>query len=214
MLNHPLPATPALIAPSAVAMSLWAKAHDRLEAERHAEPDDRLRAARSKLIGLIPRLSLVFQVVSAASGEGNATVKVIDETSMQRAITIAQWATRETKRVYAMLAVEAKGGDESAVIRLIESRGGQITARGLMHASRQFRSSASAAEAYLNSMVKDGLGRWEWRTTGGRPSHVFVLNGPISGNTSPLPEGINSNSSPALNSASGAFVTVTSVTTN
>ena len=41
-----------------------------------------MRAARSKLIGLIPRLSLIFQMVSAASGERHATVRAIDELSM------------------------------------------------------------------------------------------------------------------------------------
>src|SRR5439155_24533638 len=84
LLDMPLPVQPALIPPSDATMRLWARAHDRMEAERYTETDDRMRAARAKLIGAIPRLALIFQCVSAASGEKNATVRYIDEASMGR----------------------------------------------------------------------------------------------------------------------------------
>jgi predicted ArsR family transcriptional regulator len=115
--------------------------------------------------------------------------------------------------VYAMLASESSGHEESELIGLIEARGGQISPRQLMHACRQFRSSATAARSYLDSMVHDGLGQWQWKTGDGRPSEVFVLKVPGPGNTSTPLEGGIGNTSPVLDSATGAFVTVTSVTT-
>ena len=104
MLDTPLPEQPALIPPSDAAMRLWAHAHNHLERDRFAERDDRMRAARAKLIGAIPRLALILQCVSAASGDGSAGVRFIDETSMTRAIVLAEWFTRETARVYGLLA--------------------------------------------------------------------------------------------------------------
>jgi hypothetical protein len=220
LLSHPLPETPALIPPSDAAMTLWAIAHDRLEGERHQEPDDRLRAARSKLIGMIPRLSLIFQMVSAASGERHAQVRLIDELSMRRAVAVAEWGTRETSRVYGMLATQGDDSDETKVIRVIEDRGGQITTRQLMRSCRMFRASAEKAEGYLESMVHDGLGHWEHRSTGGHPARMFILNsscdgavsGGNSGDRSPPSGGVSGDTSPDGAIANKACVTVTAVT--
>lgn len=219
LLAQALPPDPALIPPTEAAMSIWQGAHDRLEAERYREPDDRVRAARSKLIGLVPRLSLIFQMVSAATGEQHAMVRVIDHLSMSRAVAVVEWATRETKRVYALLAeVEADrlaGGadDDESIIRLIEDRGGQITTRELMRNCRPFRSSAGKAEAYLSGMERDGLGKWEWQRTGGRPTRVFRLHPvrALGGDKSPPQEGGDGDKTPDP-SAPGAFVSVTTVT--
>jgi hypothetical protein len=216
LLNHSLPPTPALIPPSDAAMALWASAHDKLEALRHGEPDDRMRAARSKLIGLIPRLSLIFQMVSAASGEGHAMVRLIDATSMKRAITVVDWATRETKRVYAMLASEIPSKEQEdtdeKMIRYIQKHGGQVTARNLMRSFRRFRTSATLAHEYLDSMVQDGMGHWELIETGGRTASVFILKAIPPGDTSPTPKGVRGDTSAVLD-APGASVTVTAVTT-
>jgi hypothetical protein len=175
LLNTPLPEHPVLIPPSDVAKSLWARAHDRLEAERHSESDDRMRAARAKLIGLIPRLALIIQCVSAASGEQNATIRSIDETSMTRAVELAEWFTRETGRVYGLL---AEDGDDNDIIDRIESNGGIITPRELARRCYALRSRGSA-EAYLNELVRDAIGKWGYAhqgSAGGRPSRVFILN--------------------------------------
>jgi hypothetical protein len=173
LLDMPLPEHPVLVPPSDAAMRLWATAHDRLEADRHAELDDRMRAARAKLIGVIPRLSLILQCVSAASGEKNAAVRFIDETSMSRAIELADWFTHETRRVYQVLADD---GAENDIIARIEANGGTVTVRELMRWSREFRT-AALAESFLDSLVREGLGRRMWARQSGRghPRHVFVL---------------------------------------
>jgi hypothetical protein len=114
LLDTPFPEHTALIAPSDAAMRLWAEAHDRLEQERHAERDDRMRAARAKLIGAIPRLSLILQCVSAVSEELSASLRCIDELSMSRAIKLAEWFTREVGRVYGLLADE--GGEDDILL--------------------------------------------------------------------------------------------------
>jgi hypothetical protein len=175
LLDTPLPDQPLLIPPSDDAMRLWAAAHDRLEEDRHHERDDRVRAARAKIIGVIPRLSLIFQIVSAASGDQHASVRLIDATSMQRAIDLAEWFTYETQRVYGLL--NDDGGDDTSIIARIEDNGGVVSVRELMRWSREFRT-ASLAEDYINSLVKEGVGRWQWnaqRGRAGQPRRVFCL---------------------------------------
>lgn len=173
LLDMPLPEQPALIPPSDAAMRLWAQAHDRLEVERHRESDDRMRAARAKLIGVIPRLALIFQCVSAASGEKQATVRFIDQTSMERAIELAEWFTRETRRVYGVLADDGHGEDD--ILRRIEANDGTVTVRELMWWSRATFRTSAIAESYLDSLANEGVGRWEWsqQLGRGRPRRFF-----------------------------------------
>ena len=182
MLDAPLPEHPVLVPPSGAAMRLWAAAHDRLEQERHAERDDRMRAARAKLIGAIPRLSLILQCVSAASGERSASVKSIDELSMTRAIVLAEWFTREVGRVYGVLGDD--GGEDDILLR-IERNGGSVSVRELMRWSRAEFRTAALAESYLDSLAKEGIGRWVWRHTRGRPSRVLMLLHAGDGDESP-----------------------------
>ena len=176
LLAYPLPEHPALIPPSADAMRRWAEAHDRMEAERHAEPDDRMRAARAKLIGAIPRLALICQMVSAASGEAGAAVRLIDDTSMRRAVDLAEWFGRETRRVYGLLADARDGGTDESIIRWIELRGRKVTPRELARHGRAFRGE-DAAQSFLDSLVHEGVGVWSYgpQRGRGRPSRVFVL---------------------------------------
>jgi hypothetical protein len=175
LLEMPLPEQPVLVPPSDTGMRLWAAAHDRMEAERHAERDDRMRAARAKLIGVIPRLALIFQCVSAASGEKSANVRFIDETSMRRAIDLAEWFTRETRRVYGLLTDDGVSDDD--IFARIEANGGMVSTRDLMRWSRSTFRTAALAESYLDSLVRDGVGRWDWIDQRGRghPSRVFVM---------------------------------------
>jgi hypothetical protein len=199
LLDMPVPEQPALIPPSDAAMRVWAAAHDRLEAERHVEVDDRMRAARAKLIGAIPRAALVFQCVSAASGEKSASFRFIDELSMARAIELVEWFGRETVRVYGLL---IQADDEDDIIRRIEANGGVVSPRELMHWSREFRGGVKVAESFLQELVEQGVGLWTWALQGGRgrPRKLFVL---LAGNG-------NANGDGA--SANGNCVTVTTPT--
>jgi hypothetical protein len=174
LLDRPVPEQPALIPPSDAAMRFWSKAHDRLEAERHHECDDHMRAARAKLIGAIPRLALILQCVSAAGGEKSATFCCIDEMSMRRGIELVEWFTQETRRIYGLL---IEGSDEDNILARIEANGGIVTVRELMHWTRAGFRTAAAAESYLDSLARDGAGRWGWaqQQGRGRPRRVFAL---------------------------------------
>ena len=200
LLDLPLPEHPALVAPSDGAMRLWAEAHDRLERERFAEPDDRIRAARAKLIGVIPRLSLIIQCVAAASGDGPPGVRLIDEGSMAQAVRLAEWFTHETRRVYGVL----EGDAEEDILARIAANGGKVTVRELMRWSRAEFPSAQVADAYLQMLVEDGVGMWVFPrpgTTGGRPKRIFTLL-----------RGDDNDQSPPGTATNGGSVTVTSVT--
>ena len=183
ILSLSLPEHPTAISPTPGAMRLWALAHDRLESDRHAERDDRMRAARAKLIGVIPRLSLIFETMTRVLDDDAPCIESIGEHSMRSAIEVSEWCCRETRRVYGMLAVDHHDAEDD-IIRRIESNAGCVTTRELMHWSRQFRGSAKAAESYLDSLAHDGIGRWIWRQTGGRPSRVFSLLTSGNGNDS------------------------------
>ena len=102
---------------------------------------------------------------------------------LTRAIVLGEWFTREAARVYGLLADE---GGEDDILARIERNGGSVTPRELMRWSRaQFRTVA-LAESFLESLAKDGIGRWQWRHTRGRPSREIVLLQPRDGDeTSP-----------------------------
>jgi hypothetical protein len=199
LLDMPVPEQPLLIPPSDAAMRCWAAAHDRLEAERHAEADDRMRAARAKLIGAIPRIALVFQCVSAASGEKSASFRFIDEPSMARAVELVEWFVYETARVYGLL-IESED-DEDDIVRRIEANGGLVSPRELMRWSREFRGGVRIAEGYLQSLAEQGVGRWVWGQHGGRgrPRRLFML----------LPEGGDGDTNSRGAIENGNCVTVT-----
>jgi hypothetical protein len=172
LLAMPLRENPVLIPLSEASRSEWAAEYDRLEQAKHNELDDRMRAAMAKLIGMIPRLSLLFQCVSAASREKGASFDQIDQTSMLRAIRLTEWLGRETRRVYGLLNVEYAEAD---IVARIRANGGHATPRELMRwFGARFRT-ATSTQSYLDWLVDAFLGHWEWRTGSGRPSKTFVL---------------------------------------
>jgi hypothetical protein len=172
LLAIPLLKKPNLISPSPEAMRRYAVAYDRLEAERHAEPNDRMRAALAKLIGAIPRIALILEAMAVVPDR--RSLRNISDHAMHSAIEIVHWCGHETRRVYGMLAT---GSREDDVLALIYARGGIITPRELQAASRTFRG-PGAATRLLDSLVQAGLGTWAWVQPphGGRPSQVFRLS--------------------------------------
>ena len=189
--------TPKEVAPSGAAMRLWAEAHDRLEKDRHAELDDPLRAARAKLIGVIPRLALIVQFASAAGGEGPASFQLIDELSMERAVRLAEWFTHETRRVYGLL----EGDAEEDILGRIRANGGTVTIRELMRWSRAKFPNSRAAENYLHLLAQEGIGSWKLLPVGsggGRQKQVFQLT---PGDT------VTGDKTPARAGENGGFVT-------
>jgi hypothetical protein len=65
------------------------------------------------------------------------------------------------------------------MVAWIQAQGGQVTARDLQVRNGRRYPTAQAANAALDALVRDGLGRWlpvETTPRGGRPSRAFSLN--------------------------------------
>jgi len=143
--------------------------------ETAAMYNERLRAAWSKLEGYCARFALVLQVIAdAVDGRINCD---ISDSVMQNAIELTEWFKHETRRVYSILHADQQVDAQDSLIGWIYSQGGRVTPRQLMRRSRRYTTSESAA-AELESLVADGLGRWEYSKpgqSGGTPSVTFVL---------------------------------------
>ena len=77
------------------------------------------------------------------------------------------------------------------LLRIIRDRGGEITVRDLMHASRRYRGSAEQAEKLLHQLVTTGIAevREKRHEAGGRPAVVYALTEGGNGNgTCKIPE--------------------------
>ncbi|MGD0138515.1 MAG: DUF3987 domain-containing protein [Tepidisphaeraceae bacterium] len=144
--------------------------------ETAAMYNERLRAAWSKLEGYCARFALVLQVVAdTVDGRINCNVSA---SVMQNAIELTEWFKYETRRVYSILHGDQQEDEQNSLIGWIYSHGGRIKARDLVRNFRQYRSNPAAATAALQSLVDDGLGRWEYpiqNPRGGAPSPTFVL---------------------------------------
>ncbi len=155
-----------------------------------------LAAAWSKLEGYAARFALLVHLVRLESGDQTLTDPgAVDEQSIAAGVTLARWFGEEAARVYAVI-----GGDQESpeareqreLLRIIRDRGGEITVRGLMQASRRYRASAEEAEAALQDMVTAGMGHWRNvnpSTRGGRPTRIFTLGNGGNGNGTPQKPG-------------------------
>jgi len=142
-----------------------------------------LSAAWSKLEEYAARLALVVHCARWAAGDVD-DADVLDGESMAAGIALADWFKHEARRVYAVLGGTEEESEQRKLVSMIERRGGSITARELMHASRQYRGSAAEAEAALHELAKAGLGEWTVAEPGGRPGRVFRLVTAGNGNRS------------------------------
>lgn len=161
----------------------WHNAHASEVAE--ADSDD-LCAALSKLKGGCVRLALVLALVEAA--ETGRNVGRVDSEALERAIAVTDWLKHEARRVYGMLAERDEDRDRRRLLELVERRGGSISARELVQASRRYRDVAGA-EAALSALVDAGAGRWhrpEQAGRGGPKARRFMLAG-ANGNHEPEP---------------------------
>jgi hypothetical protein len=163
----------------------------RAHAERIGSADSHLAAALSKIEGAAARLALVHALCTDpdAIEVGSASVRAGCE--------LATWFSDEAERIYALLLdARPEDRDSSALVALIERRGGAITPRELARASRRY-SARGAAKAALAELVKAGHGRMEWLQTGangGRPVERFTLGQP---STQPLQSGPRVDTTPA-----------------
>lgn len=130
-------------------------------------------AAFAKLEAYVLRFALVFHLVDCIRNRVEGNQSVIHENSIERGIQLAEWFKRETRRVY-----RSFGGYDSEVHDLVElirtECGGEITARELRAKRRKYRAAGTAQQA-LEDLKEKNLGRFETRSTDGRPATLFVL---------------------------------------
>lgn len=135
----------------------WAKFYNRHAAEQR-ELEGELAAAWSKLEGACARLALVIQLARDASRSTSSTQ--IDAASMHTAVRLTQFFAHEARRVYSMLSEPPEERDRRKLIELIAGRGGEITPRDLMRATRRYAATADQAHRVLNDLVQAGHGVW------------------------------------------------------
>jgi hypothetical protein len=96
-----------------------------------------------------------------------------------RAVRIVRWFCDETQRIYAQFGESDEQAEQRKLLEIIRNKGGRITSRQLMQATRSYRNSADMAKLALEELAQLGWGRWDTVPVGehgGRPSPAFVLN--------------------------------------
>lgn len=159
-------------------------------------------AAWSKLEGYAARLALVVHLTRWAAGD--ATLRDpsrVDEASIAAGVALARWFGDEARRVYAIMDESDDDRESRRLVELIQRKGGDVSGRELVQASRMFPTVANA-EAALTRLVEAGHGSWvtpEQRGRGGPKARRFVL-APV--------YGVNVNRNPAGDAGNGITVDV------
>jgi hypothetical protein len=161
------------------ARALFIQFYDR-HAERQATAaSEDLAAAFSKLEGYAARFALIIHFIRWASDDPHvATESLIDEESVRNAITLAEWFSRETERVYQELSASGSERERRELVASIRSEGGRISVRELHRANQKKYGSADGARLALQQLEERGFGSFVKPVNGGRPSEVFVLRDP------------------------------------
>jgi len=169
------------------AKAAWVRFCNEHARETSAMPGD-LAAAWSKLEGYAARFALLVHLIRVVSGEA-VDHAAVDAQSIRAGVALSRWFGNEAGRVYEILGADvetAEARQQRELCRLIRERGGRITARELMQASRRYRADTQKAEAALAGLVEAGMGSWTYDDHGGgpgRPVTVFVLSEGGNGNT-------------------------------
>ena len=111
-----------------------------------------------------------------AAGE-NVHPDFIDGESMARGAKLARWFAHEADRVYARIAETEEDGERRELVELIQRKGGDISGRELVQASRGFKK-VRDAEVAMADLVESGIGSWvmpEQRGRGHPKARRFVL---------------------------------------
>ena len=148
-------------------------------ATEQAELSGDLSAAWSKLEGYAARLALVVHLTRRAAGDATLRDPArVDEASIAAGVVLARWFGDEARRVYAILGESDEGRESRRLVELIQRKGGNVSGRELVQASRKFPKVADA-EAALSALVEAGEGSWETPEQRGRgqpKARRFVLS--------------------------------------
>lgn len=136
-------------------------------------------AAWAKLEGYAARLALVVHLTRRAAGDATLRDPArVDEASIAAGVVLARWFGDEARRVYAILSESDDDRETRRLVELIRRKGGDVSGRELVQASRAFRTVADA-EAALAALAEAGAGSWvtpEQRGRGGPKARRFVLS--------------------------------------
>lgn len=177
---------PVLVDLSPGAKRVWVDYYKRHNQEQAQLTGD-LAAAWSKLEGYAARLALVIHFARWAYGDPKLrNPDIVDARSMEAGVQLAGWFGNEAQRVYAALEESGEERGQRELVELIDGKGGRISARGLMQASRRHRGNAQDAKDALDELHSAGLGKWvKYKNggKGGRPVTKFRLFKGGNGNT-------------------------------
>ncbi len=184
-------------------------------AQEQAELTAGLSAAWSKLEAYAPRLALAVHLVRWAAKDPNlSNPDAVDTSSIRSGIALCQWFCHEARRVYGILGESDGQRDRRQLVDLIRRKGGSMTARELMRSSRRFAKAADA-EAALNELATEGIGRWEQTPPGprgGKPSKRFVLADNVDDTPSLRPaDAVDTDNTPRHGPGIGGIVNVSAV---
>jgi hypothetical protein len=117
------------------------------------------------------RLALVFHMIEqAGAGRGDR----IQVDSIEAGVSIARWAAREWRRVFADMQDGAALADDAGLHEWIASHGGTASPRDVRRGLAKYRA-PGAAEAGLQRLVRAGKAEWHASSTGGRPADTVRL---------------------------------------
>jgi len=159
------------------ARKVWIEFYERHAVRQAEAATDALAASFAKIEGYAARFALCFHCIRHLA-ELDDRVGEVGAESMRAGIQAAEWFGDEQDRVYALLCESSEIAERRELLEIIRGKGGRITTRDLMQASRRYRNRARIAEAALDALVEAKLGRWERREPGpegGQPTREFVL---------------------------------------
>ncbi len=91
----------------------------------------------------------------------------ISADALRRAIRVVEWFKGEARRVYGMLGESRTESESRQLVELIERKDGSLSASELVRLRRRY-STVVEAEAALDELTHDGIGRWELPPQKGR----------------------------------------------
>jgi hypothetical protein len=147
-------------------------------AKEQASAEGEMAAALSKLEAYAARFALVHHVVASVTRDELADIPAVARESIEAGIVLARWFAREARRVYAMLGETEDDRQTRRLVDLIRSWSGRATVKQLQRSNGARYRTTEDAEVALQSLVDDGLAKWENRTPsakGGRPTRDCVL---------------------------------------
>lgn len=137
----------------------WVTFYDK-HATEQAELSGDEGAAWAKLEGYAARFALVVHLARWAAHDITLRSPVrVDSASVAAGVELARWFGNEARRVYAILGESDEGRESRRLVELVQRKGGNISGRELVQASRLYPKVADA-EAALDELVKSGADSW------------------------------------------------------